>query len=142
MTDLERLYGEIIRNHAASPAGFRKAISATHRHEEYNAQCGDRIEFLARIEDGRIEAAAFDGEACTICMASASMLCSLAEGLETGHWDELRRELYGALEGQALADRYSDLAALLAVRRYPARVQCATLPWKTAARAMGLDDRF
>lgn len=141
MTDLERLYGEIIRDHAASPAGFRKAISATHRHEEYNAQCGDRIEFLARIKGDLIEAAAFDGEACTICMASASMLCRLAEGLETGRWNELRRELYRALEGQALADTDSDLAALLAVRRYPARVQCATLPWKTAARALGLDDR-
>ena len=141
MTDLERLYGEIIRDHAASPAGFRKAINATHRHEEYNAQCGDRIEFLARIKGGLIEAAAFDGEACTICMASASMLCRLAEGLETRRWNELRRELYGALEGQALADTDSDLVALLAVRRYPARVQCATLPWKTAARALGLDVR-
>ena len=129
------------RDHAAGPAGFRKAISATHRHEEYNAQCGDRIEFLARIKGDLIEAAAFDGEACTICMASASMLCSLAEGLEIDQWDELRRELYGALQGQSLADSDSDLAALLAVRRYPARVQCATLPWKTAARAMGLDDR-
>ena len=141
MTDLERLYGEIIRIHAASPVGFRKPISATHRHEEYNAQCGDRIEFLASIKDDRIEVAAFDGEACTICMASASMLCSLAENMKTSHWDELRRELYGALEGKPLTNTDSDLAALLAVRRYPARVQCATLPWKTAARAMGLVDR-
>lgn len=142
MTDLERLYGEIIRSHAANPAGFRKVISATHRHEEYNAQCGDRIEFRARIKDDLIEAAAFDGEACTICMASASMLCSVAEGLSTGNWNELRRELYGALEGKPLTDADTDLAALLAVQRYPARVQCATLPWKTAARALGLDDRL
>lgn len=142
MTGLERLYGQIIRDHAASPAGYRKAISATHRHEEYNAQCGDRIEFFVRMIDGRIEAVAFDGEACTICMASASMLCARAEGLDTGDWDLLRRDLYRALEGQPLADENSDLAALLAVRRYPARVQCATLPWKTAARALGLDDRL
>ena len=142
MTDLERLYGEIIRNHAASPVGYRKTITATHRHEEYNAQCGDRIAFSARIRGDLIEAVAFDGEACTICMASASMLCSRAEGLKTGDWDKLRRDLHGALKGQPLADQESDLAALLAVRRYPARVQCATLPWKTAARALGLDDRL
>ncbi len=140
MTDLERLYGAIIRDHAASPAGYQKDISATHRHEEYNAQCGDRIEFSARIRDGLIEAAAFDGEACTICMASASMLCGAAEGLETGRWDEIRRELQRALQGQPFTDETSDLAALLAVRRYPARVQCATLPWTAAARAMGLDE--
>ena len=140
MTDLERLYGEIIRKHAATPSGYQEDISATHRHEEYNAQCGDRIEFSARIRDGLIEATAFDGEACTICMASASMLCSTAAGLETGRWDEIRRELYRALEGQPLSDTDSELAARLAVRRYPARVQCATLPWITAARAMGLDE--
>lgn len=141
MTDLERLYGEIIREHAAHPVGYRKAISATHRHEEYNAQCGDRIEFFARIEGDLIEAAAFDGEACTICMASASMMCSQAEGLKTGDWDGLRREFYAALEGQTMAEPDPKLAALLAVRRYPARVQCATLPWKTAALALGLADR-
>ena len=141
MTNLERLYGEIIRKHAANPAGFRKVISATHRHEEYNAQCGDRIEFRARIKDDLIEAAAFDGEACTICMASASMLCGLAEGMNTRNWNELRSELYGALKGKPLTSADTDLPALLAVRRYPARVQCATLPWKTAARALGLNDR-
>lgn len=140
MTDLERLYGEIIRNHAANPVGFRNAMSATHRHEEYNAQCGDRIEFLACIEDDLIKTAAFDGEACTICMASASMLCQQAEGLNKSDWDILRRDFYGALEGKPLAVEKTDLPALLAVRRYPARVQCATLPWKTAARALGLDD--
>lgn len=148
-SDLARLYREAIRQHSSEPVGFRQAIEATHRHEAYNPQCGDRVEIMLRVAGGRIEAAAFDGEACAICMASASMLCSLAPGRTVAELREVGGGLEAALGepvGAASAAKRESpdqsrlkplLQPLLGVRPYPSRVQCALLPWKAAAR--GLD---
>ena len=159
---LAGLYREAIRRHAAQPVGFRQPIGATHRHEEYNPLCGDRVEVSLRIAGDAVAAAAFDGEACTICMASASMLCSLAPGHTTGGLMQLSEALHRALNapvGAASAANVvgADSAAnpdesrlkplpqenlpqvlqpLLGVRPYPSRIRCATLPWTAALEAL------
>ena len=136
---LSALYRDSIRRHAAEPTGFRRPIAATHRHEAYNPLCGDRIEIGLRVVDDTIEEAAFDGEACAICMASASLLCGLAPGRTAAGLQAL-----GALLHEALAKPLGDdppgipedLHALLGVRPYPSRIRCATLPWTAALQAL------
>lgn len=135
MKDLSRLYQEAIRKHAADPVGFRREIDATHQCEEYNPLCGDRILLQLRIVSGRIEAAAFDGEACAICLASSSLLCESAPGLAVQTLLNRQQALDHALQTGEPTPGIEALAPLLGVRGYPARVQCATLPWKAAARA-------
>jgi len=156
--DLARLYRDAIRNHAAEPTGYRNKIEATHRHEEYNPLCGDRIEIQLRVAAGAIEAAAFNGEACAICLASASMLCGLAPGQTVEALVQLGEDLHRALDpsveevaGAASAAMVLDdkekgarmnpllreeLRPLLGVRPFPSRVRCATLPWTAATRAL------
>jgi len=144
--ELAGLYRDAIRQHAAHPVGYRQNIQATHRHEEYNPLCGDRVEIALRIRDDTIEAAAFDGEACTICTASASLLCSLAPGQPTVILQELHDELQRALRSDREADPAGDhehggilpeaLQPLLGVRPYPSRIKCATLPWSAARQAL------
>jgi len=94
---LAGLYRATIRRHASAPVGYRQAIGATHRHEEYNPFCGDRIEILLRLGENLIEAAAFDGEGCAICMASASLLCSLAPGQTVEALQQMGEDLRQAL---------------------------------------------
>ena len=152
--DLARLYREAIRRHSSDPVGYRQHIEATHRHEEYNPQCGDRVEIRLHVTGGQIDAAAFDGEACAICMASASLLCSLAPGQTPSEVQSLGDGLRAALNhpaGAAAAASGPDepdtqsplkpllhpkLQPLLGVRPYPSRVRCATLPWTAANRAL------
>ncbi|MCW8872669.1 MAG: iron-sulfur cluster assembly scaffold protein, partial [Xanthomonadales bacterium] len=120
--------------------------------------CGDRIEIQLRVAAGAIEAAAFDGEACAICLASASMLCGLAPGQAVGALLDLGEDLHRALDtsveevaGAASAAMVLDdkqkgsrmnpllreeLRPLLGVRPFPSRVRCATLPWTAATRAL------
>lgn len=162
---LAALYRESIRRHAAAPAGFRRAIAATHRHEAYNPLCGDRIEIGLRVAGDTIEAAAFDGEGCAICLASASLLCELAPGRAVAALRALGALLHDALAavgaasaangeepgvGAALAannpesrlkplpqlELPPELEPLLGVRRYPSRVRCATLAWEAAGAAL------
>ena len=147
---LARLYREAIKRQAADPVGYKQAIDATHRHEAYNPLCGDRIDIALRVQDGQVEAAAFDGEACAICLASASLLCSLAPGETVSRVVSLGSELQWALgksrmnplpqiddsheaSGNPLPQ---ELRPLLGVRPYPSRVRCATLPWEAATRAL------
>ena len=150
---LAGLYREAIRRHAAQPVGYRQPLAATHRHEEYNALCGDRIEVSLRISGEAVEAAAFDGEACAICLASASLLCSLAPGRTVADLRALNDLLHEALRvpaGAASAaneqesrlkplpqqDLPEELQPLLGVRPYPSRIRCATLPWTAAVSAL------
>jgi nitrogen fixation NifU-like protein len=96
--DLAGLYRAAVRRHASAPVGYRQPIDATHRHEEYNPLCGDRIEVHLRVGEEIIESAAFDGEGCAICMASASLLCSLAPGYRIDALLQLSETLQNALE--------------------------------------------
>ncbi len=136
MNGLSSLYREAIRQHAAEPVGFRQPIDATHRHEEFNPLCGDRIEVQLRIINGLVEAAAFDGEACAICMASASLLCEAAPGHPVAHLVALHDRLHAALENGQDLDDADTLKPLLGVTPYPSRIRCATLPWAAAVGAL------
>ena len=98
----------------------------------------DRIIIRFQIEGNQILATAFSGEACAICMASASMLCEemkqslISELINRQQW--LSEELKG--ESDTEAEGYDSLRALLGVKRYPSRIRCALLPWEAAIEAL------
>ena len=133
---LKELYLETIKRHAADPVGYRRSIEATHRCEGHNAQCGDRVDIRLRLRDGHIEDIAFEGEACAICMASASLMCENLAGRPIERLGELKSSLGSALESQDKAGDAGPLSPLLGVKPYPSRIQCATLPWETAEKAL------
>jgi nitrogen fixation NifU-like protein len=136
VNDISYLYREAIKQHAADPVGYRLKISATHQHEGYNPLCGDRILMQLQITEDLVVAAAFDGEACAICMASASLLCEIVPGKPVGQLDELHDRLQAALDNNPDTGGIEELKPLLGVKRYPSRIQCATLPWLTASKAL------
>ena len=136
MNDLNALYREAIKQHAANPSGYRQEIDATHQFEEYNPLCGDRILVQLNIRQEQVEAASFDGEACAICMASASLLCENTPGHPVSRLRDFHDRLQAALESDHDIDGIGPLKPLLGVRPYPSRVRCATLPWSAAMKAL------
>ena len=136
MSDITHLYRDAIKQHAADPVGYRQKIRPTHQHEDYNPLCGDRILMQLRISHGQVEAAAFDGEACAICVASASLLCANIPGKPVSHLSEMHDKLLAALDDKPDTDGIEALKPLLGVKRYPSRIRCATLPWSTAKKAL------
>jgi nitrogen fixation NifU-like protein len=133
---LANLYRDAVINHAVEAVGYRQQINPSHRHELYNPLCGDKVEMQFRLAGEMIEAAAFDGEACAICMASASMLCEAAPGMTPRQLQEQNQLLVAALKDKQSRPGLDSLQALLAVRRYPSRVRCALLPWEAAMKAL------
>lgn len=135
---LAELYREAVLANAARPVGHGAELEATHRAEGSNPLCGDEVVMRLRVEADQILGAAFDGEACAICLASASLLCAHLPGHGTGAAAAIlaafRSDLRGAGAGAGECPGF--LAPLLGVRAYPARVACATLPWETAVTAL------
>ena len=136
MNDLASLYRDAILKHAAKPVGYRQPIEVTHQHEAENPLCGDHLLVQLNIVNDRVEAAAFNGEACAICMASASLLCEILPGKPASQIAELHDRLHAALENRDELDGAEALKPLLGVRPYPGRIRCATLPWSAATNAL------
>ncbi len=137
---LATLYREVILAHAAKPHGHGVCIEATHEAEGHNPLCGDQVlvRFAVDSNSGRIEAAAFDGEACAICMASASLLCEHLPGRDSAGVSALLDGYQATLTAGAtdVSSCPDFLVPMLGVKDYPARVACATLPWRTALDAL------
>lgn len=134
--ELTALYRETIVEHAVRPVGFEAKIEPTHRRELYNPLCGDRVEVQLRIADEDVEAMAFRGEACAICMASASLMCAHQAGRPVADLRAAHAWLEGALSGAHEERQIEPLLPLLGVRAYPSRVKCALLPWEAAIGAL------
>lgn len=136
---LANLYRDAVIEHAVEPVGYKQDIAATHRCELHNPLCGDQVEIQLRIADDLIAAAAFTGESCAICMASASMLCEAMPGKACADLPKQHDLLLAALKDKQSNPGLESLQALLAVRRYPARIRCVMLPWEAAVKALAAE---
>ncbi len=134
--DPAAFYRDTVLQHSVEPVGFRAEIEPTHEAERYNPLCGDRVTLRFRVAGEQIEAAAFDGEACAICLASASLLCAKAPGQSIVQLEDTGEGLKALLEGSERTDVDTELRALSGVRRYRSRIRCALLPWEAAHIAL------
>jgi nitrogen fixation NifU-like protein len=143
MSDLTRLYQQALMAEAVDPFGRGQPLAFTHRAEGDNPLCGDHIELLLQVESGVVQAAAFTGESCAVCLASASLLCRHLPGQPAEAAAALAATLQAAMQQQAAAGSLptacpEGFERLLGVAAYPARIACAMLPLTTAEKALNL----
>lgn len=132
MAGIEDLYQEIILEHNKRPRNFGPLAGFTHRADGRNPLCGDEIKVVLRMEGDRIAAVHFQGQGCAISKASASMMTEAVAGRTAAEARAMAGRLLAALRphGEDLVlERDGELAALLGVRKFPARIKCATLAW-------------
>jgi nitrogen fixation NifU-like protein len=106
-------YSEVIRRRWRTPQFRGELTGAAGVAEDVNPLCGDRVRMAVALDDGRIDAVRFTGDACAICIASADLLAEMATGRPIA-------------EAEAI-DRETLLHALEADIR-PTRMRCVTLP--------------
>lgn len=132
MANMEDLYQDIILEHNKRPRNFGPLNGATHRADGHNPLCGDDLKVFLRLENGRIQAIHFQGQGCAISKASASMMTEAIAGRTVDQARAIALKVLQAFKphGEELVlDRDGELAALLGVRKFPARIKCATLAW-------------
>ena len=72
--NLDSLYRQVIMDHYKNPRNHGTLPDNSLTLEMNNPTCGDRIEIHLMIEDDRITDVKFEGEGCSISLASASMM--------------------------------------------------------------------
>lgn len=137
MSDARTLYQRVILKHARAPVGLNRRLNATHAASADNPLCGDDVRLELEVAGETIRQAAYRGEFCAVCSASASLLCEHAAGMPLASFDAFSAGLLAGLAGEPPPDRFpEDLRALLAVRQFPVRIKCAALPWQAARAAI------
>ena len=131
MDELQDLYQDIILSHNKRPRNEGVLEPHTHEAEGFNPLCGDRIRVFLRIAGGVVEGISFVGDGCAISRASASIMTERLRGTAVGELGARVREIVEMLSGED--DPH--LAALAGVRKFPARIKCATLAWHAAEEA-------
>lgn len=111
------LYQEQILDHAQNPRHWGEIKAADRVLEGANLSCGDELRFFLKIDKpGKIIAIRWNGRACAICLASASMLSEQIV-------DKTIREIQNIST--------DDILRNLQIPLSPIRLKCALLPLLT-----------
>ena len=149
---LEELYQEVILDHSRSPRHKGKpTIGCQICQDGKNPLCGDEITVFCRVNQEQkvsnpdwLLSLQFSGKGCSISQASASMMCELIQNKSLRECErivEMAEQTYTGQRVQATEeDLENDLDALFGVSKFPVRIKCAALPWKTLE--MILDEHF
>ena len=138
--DLEDLYQDIILDHNRRPRNSRELPNRTHYAEGLNPLCGDEVTINLHLLGNVIQDISFQGQGCAISQASASLMTEILKGLsleDMKKQSDIVNELLTS--DHEIADalfEYGNLAALSGVRKFPARIKCATLAWHTLDAAL------
>lgn len=141
MSGLDSLYQELILDHSRRPIGKGElaadAGALTASHHEFNPSCGDEIDVHIAVDPdtGKIDQLAWQGQGCSISMASASVLAQLVRDEEIDlaeaqrRIDAFREMIQTRGESEPDEDLLGDAIAFQGVSKFVMRVKCAMLGW-------------
>lgn len=133
---LESLYRQVIMDHYKHPRNRGVLDDSNLTVDMNNPTCGDRIRLTLKEEDGKIVDVKFEGEGCSISMASASMMTQLIKGKDVETALKLARAFSEMIQGRDPGMELGDSEALQGVSKFPARIKCATLAWKALEKGV------
>lgn len=141
--NLDQLYRQVIMDHYKTPRNKGTLENDNINIEMNNPTCGDRIQLTLQVEEGIVKDAKFDGEGCSISMASASMMTQAVKGQEVDTALKLSQIFSDMMLGKDYDDSIDlgDIEALQGVSQFPARIKCATLAWKAMEKGVQNEEK-
>ena len=137
MNNWDDLYLEVILDHNKNPRNNHDLENHTHHAEGHNPLCGDRISMNILMNEGVVKDISFKGSGCAISTASASIL---TETIKNKNQDEIRnlfKDFHNLVTNEKEIEHdLGKLKIFEGVKKYPARVKCATLSWHTLTSAI------
>ncbi len=138
-------FGEVLADHHESPRCYGHLDQPTQTEEGYNPLCGDKVKMtlLLSADQKDLKKMMFEGEGCSICMASASILAERVQGKPVLEVQTLIEAFRNKMQGAEVVagipdenDMSDDLTALYGIKRFPVRIKCALLAWTTLKLGM------
>ncbi|MFD1415620.1 Fe-S cluster assembly sulfur transfer protein SufU [Oceanobacillus jeddahense] len=137
LNNLDTLYRQVIMDHYKNPRNRGTLEDESITVDMNNPTCGDRIQLQLDIENGIVKDAKFQGEGCSISMASASMMTQAIKGLEVETALKMSESFSEMMLGEDVdSEEMGDIEALQGVSKFPARIKCATLAWKAMEKGV------
>ena len=139
--NLDQLYRSVIMDHYKNPRNKGVLADNTITIDMNNPTCGDVIHLTLQVENDIVQDAKFEGEGCSISMASASMMTQIVKGKNVNEATKLAHVFSDLMLGKDIDDSIDlgDIEALAGVAKFPARIKCATLAWKAMEKGVGND---
>jgi nitrogen fixation NifU-like protein len=139
--DRDELYQQVILEHNKSPRNFGPLSGATHHAEGFNPLCGDHLTVaLTLTPDNVVSDVHFEGNGCAISKASASMMTQAIKGKTLAQAETLFGEFHdlvtGKLDPETQKNGLGSLKVFSGIRKFPARVKCASLSWHAVKAAL------
>ncbi|GIN56681.1 Fe-S cluster assembly sulfur transfer protein SufU [Lederbergia ruris] len=138
-SNLDQLYRQVIMDHYKNPRNKGSLEDGNLTVDMNNPTCGDRIHLTMKVEDGKVTDAKFEGEGCSISMASASMMTQTIIGKDVETAYKLSHIFSEMIQGKDYDEEdldLGDMEALQGVSKFPARIKCATLAWKAMEKGL------
>ena len=130
------LYQEQLLAEYRAPKNRRAMPDATRRAERKNPTCGDTMNVAVRLDADRVLDAAFEGQGCSISLASASLMTQVVTGLSIGDARIMIADVESMLSGAPSASLPSTLEPLRTVMSYKTRHGCLLMPWLALRAAL------
>jgi nitrogen fixation NifU-like protein len=141
MTD-NPLYHDVILEHYEYPRNKGVADPAEAVSRGANAVCGDDLTVSLRLDPAAqsVEEVCWDGHACAIGEASASMMTEAVSGGDTAAAHRWVKTVRGLVTGKPdemdPSIELGDVESLEGIKRYAVRVKCALLAWEALDEAL------
>ncbi|MCY4639021.1 MAG: SUF system NifU family Fe-S cluster assembly protein [Chloroflexi bacterium] len=136
--DVDDLYRAILLDHYRNPRRRGRltgegVVSA----DGANPLCGDQLTVDVRLDDrDHLVEVAFEGAGCSISQASASLMMEYVAGRSAGRARAGVDAFQEMMTSGAAPEDFGDLEALAGVAKFPVRIKCASLGWKTLEQAL------
>ena len=140
MSEFNELYMEVILDHNKNPRNKGIIDNHTNHADGHNPLCGDKISLDLIIVNDIVEDIKFTGSGCAISTASSSILTEYIIGKKTTEIRDLFEEFHDLVTtDNSNNGDLGKLSVFEGVKKYPARVKCATLAWHTLIAAIDGD---
>lgn len=139
VNNLKTIYQQVINDHNINPFNYYKMEDCTHYAKGANPSRGDEVEVYLKIEDDTIKECSFVGGGGAVFSASCSIMMTIIEGATTAEALEAFNKFVNMMSNidiEPNEDTHGKMVVFAGIRKFPARVKCASLPWFTMKAAI------
>lgn len=129
---IDQLYDSLIRDYSRNPRNYGVMKNYCCSEHGHNTSCGDELTLYIDKDDNTIKDVKWDGDGCALFKSSASLLSEKMIGLDVNKCQSLVKDFISFIVNNTeLQDEYEPLHIFSGVKKFPGRVKCVLLPWRT-----------